>query len=1063
MRFLSALLLFCLATSLAVGSEPIGFGTKWATAFKSFFGHEDSRIPVQTDSAEDSVHARLKRAVYAAMGWTVNCNDGWTGTYCQIPVCPGTPNPPIRTVIDDKLVDKVDLGVGCSQSYILPVEANVFRLTMIVDTQYGKPQVVLLDDNRFQVDVGGSPVETSGVFTVNNPRPGLYSLSVNLSNSQTTPFCRVTVEVTAALDVTGGFVASPQQDQFESQLLYSNNPSFFVAHVANVTAPGSLGAVYLRSNRKNTFDFTSALSPRYSCNFEYYAGYFTCQFGATYQWVVDGVDGYGYRFRRSSDFHCLNQPTTQGPPTTSVVPPSACLNGGTLVNNTGSAPFCYCGTFFTGPTCAERICMHNGNPTPNGCDCSPGYTGPFCEHISCSTDVFNGFNTDEKTLIIVIRQSPFIATQVNLIAKAIQDHINYYDVSGVTVYSWFILVSFSNDNIRYEEYSDSTTFLTDLVKLNTTNVQTGCNDTVIDAIASVFEVEVINAKSPILVITDAPPDDSADYLTVVNRNTFRKLPIFVFYINNPNGGCNTDQMSAGYRAMQYLAHSTGGLVMTPSLNNLPNAFKYTMRFVTYHSNMVLGYDYFQCSMGNHGSFFVDTSVKRIAILATGTNLSITVTDPNGNSSCVIDTIPVDSQNFIWDITGDVIAGEYLFFITSSNGATQPCNYRIYVESNYDLFYGVSNSLTTDAYFSEPIYQQSSNMVATFNGLRGQIRDQFRLYAEMQISRYNRSGALEPVYFSSGVYRDGCNYHLSFGAFVCNVPNEHLYMTVFADDPFGFPIQRTAVIYCAYEQPTEAPPNTCINGGVINPQNTTTCLCPAHWTGQYCQNIVCENNGTAIANTYCQCPEYTAGRFCEETSCGSPATGVNFLFTHRSLALVFNVHNTMAAPLLDIATNIQDFVRDLFIMHNLFITKFIVVTYNETMAMTIKVSDDPRSFVAAVQYAAEQAQSAVPVQDPNNAKGLLDTGIKLALDESLPQSFVFAFTDAETSQDPTSDTTLAWNTLNAQDLRINLNLVAVSNSISGGVNGHQFIPEHIDMVEYTEGEVFYTTHPGKVRC
>uniref|UniRef100_A0A914QMR7 EGF-like domain-containing protein n=1 Tax=Panagrolaimus davidi TaxID=227884 RepID=A0A914QMR7_9BILA len=264
--------------------------------------------------------------------------------------------------------------------------------------------------------------------------------------------------------------------------------------------------------------------------------------------------------------------------------------------------------------------MHNGNPTPNGCDCSPGYTGPFCEHISCSTDIYNRFNTDEKTLIIVIRRSPFIATQVNLIAKAINDHINYYGVLDVKVYTSFVLVSFSNDNIQYEEYSESTTFLTDLAKLNTTNVQTGCNDTVIDAVASVFEVEFINAKSPVLVITDAPPDDSADYLTVVNRNTFRKLPIFVFYINNPNGGCNTDQMSAGYRAMQYLAHSTGGLVMTPSINNLPNAFKYTMRYVTYHSNMVLGYDYFQCSMGNHGSFFVDTSVKRIAILATGSGM-----------------------------------------------------------------------------------------------------------------------------------------------------------------------------------------------------------------------------------------------------------------------------------------------------------------------------------------------------------------------------------------------------------------------------------------------------------
>ena len=240
---------------------------------------------------------------------------------------------------------------------------------------------------------------------------------------------------------------------------------------------------------------------------------------------------------------------------------------------------------------------------------------------------------------------------------------------------------------------------------------------------------------------------------------------------------------------------------------------------------------------------------------------------------------------------------------------------------------------------------------------------------MQISRSNRSGALEPVYYSNGVYRDGCNYHLSFGAFMCDIPNEHLYMTVFADDPFGFPIQRTAVLYCAYNQPTEAPPNTCVNGGVTSPTNASTCLCPAHWKGQWCQTIVCENNGTAISNTYCQCPQYTAGRFCEEVACGNPATNLNFGFIHKSLAFVLNTHQTMATPLIDLYNNVQDFVRDLYIMHNFFITKFIVVTYNENSAQLIKASDDPRAFVASIAYAADQANNSSPV-NPNVSSNMV---------------------------------------------------------------------------------------------
>ena len=82
-------------------------------------------------------------------------------------------------------------------------------------------------------------------------------------------------------------------------------------------------------------------------------------------------------------------------------------------------------------------------------------------------------------------------------------------------------------------------------------------------------------------------------------------------------------------------------------------------------------------------------------------------------------------------------------------------------------------------------------------------------------------------------------------------------------------------------------------------------------------------------------------------------------------------------------------------------------------------------------------------------------------ESLPDSFIFAFTDAESSQDPNNDPTLAWNTLNSQDARIQINLVAVSNSICGGVNGYQFSPQHQEMVQYTEGDLYYTTHPGNV--
>lgn len=157
-----------------------------------------------------------------------------------------------------------------------------------------------------------------------------------------------------------------------------------------------------------------------------------------------------------------------------------------------------------------------------------------------------------------------------------------------------------------------------------------------------------------------------------------------------------------------------------------------------------------------------------------------------------------------------------------------------------------------------------------------------------------------------------------------------------------------------EQPTEAPPGTCLHGGVPNPYNTTSCLCPTYWSGQYCERISCANNAIPINNQYCQCPPFTSGRYCEELACGNPATNVDFGFTHRSLVLVLNVQKSMAQPLTDLAGKIQDFVRDLFVMHERFITQFGVITYNGNGTQILKVTEDPFGFIAAVQYAAELA-------------------------------------------------------------------------------------------------------------
>lgn len=89
--------------------------------------------------------------------------------------------------------------------------------------------------------------------------------------------------------------------------------------------------------------------------------------------------------------------------------------------------------------------------------------------------------------------------------------------------------------ISWMEYYSADDFYKNL-NSTTAITNTRCNDTVVDAISKVFLATAINNKSPILVFTDVPADDGADYLTIVFYNTFRKLPVGFF----PNHCKNVD-------------------------------------------------------------------------------------------------------------------------------------------------------------------------------------------------------------------------------------------------------------------------------------------------------------------------------------------------------------------------------------------------------------------------------------------------------------------------------------------------------------------------------------------
>ncbi|VDM81007.1 unnamed protein product, partial [Strongylus vulgaris] len=86
--------------------------------------------------------------------------------------------------------------------------------------------------------------------------------------------------------------------------------------------------------------------------------------------------------------------TTPAPPTTPApTAPSACQNGGVLVNALDGTTYCYCMGLFTGAKCEQRLCSNGGTiASDNTCKCPIGYEGMHCENKMLLSQVYGSFD-----------------------------------------------------------------------------------------------------------------------------------------------------------------------------------------------------------------------------------------------------------------------------------------------------------------------------------------------------------------------------------------------------------------------------------------------------------------------------------------------------------------------------------------------------------------------------------------------------------------------------------------------------------------------------------------------
>uniref|UniRef100_A0A914WIG2 EGF-like domain-containing protein n=1 Tax=Plectus sambesii TaxID=2011161 RepID=A0A914WIG2_9BILA len=760
---------------VAACCTPTAFGEEVRTSKWSYVFTALSKSPT-ADNAEQANNA----LVSAIGGSLLTCNPGWTGQFCESPICSskGTVTPPNQSIYG-QLVDMVSLP-KCAGSFQFPYDSLSDFAYINVQSDGGAPVVVLTDSNGTIVgSVEATGDETQYHVFYRKLLPGTYSVSVRLTIGQAN-YCAVDVNAYSDVSIRTGFV-SPAQNDFPPDDRHGNadERSYFVAHAFNLPYPGGLSTVIITEDGSDAY--RAVLGKRYACVYENFAGWFTCKAGSTYMAKLDGIDYNGNPLRRSLTFRCLLGTTTQAPITTSPPPISQCLNGGTLLYAGTPDAYCYCPVLFTGRSCENALCMNGGsrNQLGTACICLEGFTGPNCQNVNCTFTDNIGLLTDQTSLVFVVRASTSMAANIPQIAAAAQAVIDSYNDRGANVFRTYVLVSFVNGAVQVQNFltsGDSWRFISALTNL-ANNLQPGadCKDNVMDAVSSTFESFILT-KSPIFVFTDAYANDYQAFFGIFNRNANIKFPIYFITITpTPESGCVNEPLYPGNRAMQDVARYTQALSMAVDSTspNLRNLIQGVLLGTTNGMNPVYSNDMQQCSrQPTFQAFYADSSATSIIFMATGVGLQLSVIDPNGAVVTPVTQFQLGNA-YGWYLANPVV-GQYLLQLSSSQ-SDSPCSYRILARSNYDFFYSSSPGLIFDAGFSEPVYNNARHIVAVFNG--EPIIDPYRQFAEITIYGNDDNDVRQSLYMSSGTYRSGCTYKMYFGAYNCRTPERLLYITV----------------------------------------------------------------------------------------------------------------------------------------------------------------------------------------------------------------------------------------------------------------------------------------------
>ncbi|VDL74530.1 unnamed protein product [Nippostrongylus brasiliensis] len=723
------------------------------------------------------------------------------------------------------------------------------------------------------------------------------------------------------MTLQGGFILGQgydleRSDYPNTRFTYYQRSSPMTVHVNRNRSPGSLTAISF-VGESNAFSRPKLLGKRYNCAYEYIFESFYCEAKGYYYAQVEGISFQGYNFRRILPFNCIVDPTPTVAPTTTPAPtqPARCQNGGVLVTNLDGSTYCYCTGLFSGTNCQTRLCSNGGTTTAlNTCLCADGYDGQHCENVVCSDSPNSDFNANQPTLTFVIRartQLNDVIEQVIAAASAVVNELNF-DPDYIKAY---VLVLFNNNKLLLSQtYGTFDEMQVDLIKAEHSGDDSGnCTDAVFSNVAAALQ-RYLTYNSPVYVITDALPNDFDAAETVFHLDSYFRVPFMYQHMIN----------------------------------------------TIYRSQLLLSNDLTICSNQNvYNPVSIDVAVEQLVIIATGKNLGLVLTSPDGDASYT-DLIYSDGTNYIWTKNGPYTGNWFVNVWTSDQ--TAGCNFKVLqkfynnkvtISQQYDLFWGMSPRLDSDSPVLQPQYGLEMSVVVRLEGFQlTSPPEHIQPFLSVRAIRDDRPTT---VYSSNGIWRDGCRYKFYFPPLTCQVPNEILYFNFFVLDSLGFSVQRAGTMYCVYEQPTPQPPDHyCQNGGIMNAANTT-CFCPPGYTGTYCQQVECYNGGTP-AGSNCRCAVGWTGAFCEIAKCVHQSPSPDFWRTNVDMVFILELTQQAHAQVYYLSQGFADLIRDIQSQQPNWITRFVVAGYNSTWADILHVSpsSDPSGVIDFVNQLALDA-------------------------------------------------------------------------------------------------------------